>query len=210
MADINLAKAVLLREAEESRTIFGNADEMLEMLIHAAVRPAREPGSKFGQLRALATSHGFILKTRSQLNSAALRRFLECGEPEMAILAAEIMQECGVKTHLEVGELEFEPETKGRDDRIYAFSERKLLVKTIGDDDFGFVTSWHTEAYWQEWYRDVGVEPGHHWNKHYESYVHWPRIEKSVTVSIILKTFKICDPPLELPRVPPEVNNERP
>jgi hypothetical protein len=223
--NIDMVKAVLLMEVEESQTIFGSPDDMLEALIHAIDSQQNVPSSDFQQLRAIATKNGFILEKKSQLNSAALRRFLEFGDPAMAILAAIVMQDCGVHTRLEVGETQFEPAgISDRKDRIYAFSERKLLVRAIGDEDFGLVARWHQEAYWQEWHGGFDIDkhpssgviarltmrndgPGFAWSTDvgYESYVHWPRIEKRETLKKVLKTLDVYDPPLELPKKPPNI-----
>lgn len=223
MADDDLVRAVLLQEAQESQTIFGGGDEMLEVLVQSLEGQLSESTSKFEHLRALATLHGFELRTRSQLNAAALHCFLGFGEPAMAVLAAEIMQDCGVHTQLEVGELEFEREDHSNGDfRVYAFSERKLLAKAFADAEFGLVLRWHKEAYYQHWHGQLDVTmhprksvvagftvrddgPGYAWNTHvgWGSHPHWPRVELMSTGKEVLRLLNIWDPELELPEKPP-------
>jgi len=233
-------KAVIHQEAEECQTIFGGSDNIPDRLVRALSRHIEGANSPFDQLQGLALKHGYEISNRSQLNAAALRRFIEYREPGMATLAAKVMQDCGVLTRLDVGDLEFtrhdsciDGTSKAMEDRIYAFSERKLFVKTIGDDGFGVVATWHKEAYWQKWHKIesywnkgldltammrsfnpeaaekiIKSEDGAYgWNTVFgvSSWPHRPRIEMPSSVRSILGTFRIHEPDLELPDEPPHV-----
>ncbi len=226
MSTTDLVNAAIIRELHESQTIFGIRDDLFEALAQGATTKKQDA---FENLRVLAILNGFFLEEKNQLNAASLRRFLEWGDPAMTLLAAEIMHDCGIHAKIEVGDLEFATEDPVyRSERIYAFGERKLFVKAVHDKDFGFVARWHQEAYWQNWHggfdivlnprpgviaslemRDSG--PGLAWNTvvGYESYTHWPRIEKSLTLKEVLRTFDVHDPPssppLELPDRPPGI-----